>query len=414
MKKVLTGICLVALAAAGAWHYRANIPLLKQWAAPASGTATADAAAGHGAGDGKKQGSSRHGAGGPVPVKTVAATVYALPIDAPATGWAEAEDTTTISALEAGLITKVVAEDGQDVKTGDVIAQMDDRVAQATVDKDRSNIDGARANLAEYEAALTRAASLLKQNAQSQQTYEQAKASRDSAVATLEADKATLASDQVTLEHMKIVAPFDGRLGDIQISPGAYMSAGSAVVTITRYNPIYVKFQMPERYLPMLHKALTGTPVKVSVDPQNTGGIPVEGKLTFFDNSVDTTSGTILVKGEFQNPKGALWPGQSVNVTVHFTTDQQSVVVPTVAVRPGADGSFVYTVDAHGKAHAQPVQVIRSNGDMTALADGVKNGDHVVIEGMAQLADGQSVQEEFKGTKTAGDPTKFADNDRKD
>ncbi len=137
-----------------------------------------------------------------------------------ANGFAEAADTTTIAALQQGLVMSVVAKDGQEVKAGDLIAKLDDRTAAAAVAKDQANITSDEATLTETQAALQRADNLLKQNAQSQQGYEQAKAARDTAAAKLAADKRrTLAADQVTLEHTDIRAPYAGRLGDIGISP---------------------------------------------------------------------------------------------------------------------------------------------------------------------------------------------------
>jgi membrane fusion protein, multidrug efflux system len=420
MKKFWTASSIIAILAVGGWFYRDQIPFLakldhaQEKTAAAGGQKSGSGQSGNRGGGGKRN-------GGPTAVKTVAATMGNLPLDATATGWAEAEDTTTIAALQDGLIEDIVAKDGQDVKAGDLIARLDDRVARATVDKDRANIVSDEASLVEYETALQRAESLVKQNVQSQQTYDQAKATRDSAVGKVDADKATLASDLVTLDHMKIRAPYDGRLGSVQLSNGAYVSAGTAIVSITRYNPIYIKFPMPQRYLPQLHAAFAPNvaPVFVDVDPAATGGIAVRGKLSFFDNSVDSSSGTITVKAEFQNDKGVIWPGQSANVTVHFVTNEQNVIVPTVAVRPGAEGFFVYTVDDNSKVHATKVVVARANGDNTAIASGLKVGEHVIVEGQVQLADGQTVVEQFgdqlaNGGKAGAGREKLAENMQKD
>ncbi|WP_027485997.1 efflux RND transporter periplasmic adaptor subunit [Allorhizobium undicola] len=413
----ITSGVLVAIAIGG-WTYRDQIPYLnalagKQQAgspdqsAHAGGGATAaQGQNGGGAGGGNRGGNRRNG--GPAVVKTVAASTANLPMDAGATGWAEADDSTTIAALQAGQVISIAARDGQEIKAGELIASMDDRSARATVDKDRANIAAAEATLAEAEAALQRASSLVKQNAQSQQTYEQARATRDAAVASRDALKATLEADQVALDHMQIRAPYDGRLGSVQVSPGAYVSAGSTIVTITRYNPIFVKFPMSERYLPQLRAAAGAHPVTVDVDPLSTGGEADSGTLSFFDNAVDTSSGTVSVKARFENSKGTLWPGQSVNVTVRFASSDSNIVVPTVAVRPGADGDFVYTVDGDRKVRVTPVKVLRANGDMTAIASGLKEGQQVVVEGLAQLADGQTVTVETAASSKPGQ--KLAEN----
>ncbi|WP_367318037.1 efflux RND transporter periplasmic adaptor subunit [Rhizobium sp. SSA_523] len=245
---------------------------------------------------------------------------------------------------------------------------------------------------------MQRANTLLKQNVQSEQGYEQAKAARDIAAAKLAADQAMLSADQVALEHTEIRAPYAGRLGDITVSPGAYLSAGASLVTITRYNPISIAFRLPQRYLPDLRRGLDDR-AKVDADPAATGGSADRGVLSFFDNSIDETSGTVLAKAEFENAKGTLWPGQNVNVTVHFRPDEQEILVPSVSVRQGAEGSFVYTVDESGRIRAKSVTVGRSNDGRTSILSGLAQGWHVVVEGQVQLADGQHVIEQF-----AGDP----------
>jgi multidrug efflux system membrane fusion protein len=226
MKKLWITICLIAAAGIGAWHYRDRIPYLSQFGTKP--TQQADAAGGHQAGgDGAQQGGDQKGGkgtrgnGGPTLVKTVAAVKTVLPRDVTASGWADADDNTTIAAQEQGLVTDIIATDGATVKRGDLIAKLDNRTAQATVDKDNAMIVRDAATLAEAETALTRASDLLTSKAGTQQTYDQAKAARDTAAATVQADKAALASDQVLLEHTEIRAPFDGRLGDVAVSPGA-------------------------------------------------------------------------------------------------------------------------------------------------------------------------------------------------
>jgi membrane fusion protein, multidrug efflux system len=410
MKKLRTFLGIMILAGAGTWLLRNDLPLTLQQPLQQAGRLTglmpATAPSGDGSPGGRstartgesappEQGQGRRNAG-PSVVRTVAASMGALPLDVAATGFAEAARTTTIAALQQGLVVSVAASDGQHVRAGDLIAKLDDRTALADVAKDKANIASDEAGLTEAEAALARAENLLKQSAQSQQGYEQAKAARDSATAKIDADRATLAADEVALEHMEIRAPYDGRLGDIAMSEGAYVSAGASIVTITQYDPISVAFRLPQRYLPHLHPGIASR-APVDVDPAATGGVQDRGTLTFFDNAVDEASGTVLVKAEFQNDKGTLWPGENVNVTVHFAAAEPSVIVPTVAVRPGADGPIVYTVGEGAKVRAIRVAIQRSNGDQTAIAHGLAQGDHVVVEGQLQLVDGQTVVEQFAG-----------------
>ena len=403
MKRFWTALSVLAIAAAGTWYFRDRLPLdqipyLKQFssASPQPGAETAAQSSQNGQParqSGQRQGGGRRN-GAPPTVSTIAVAKATLPMDATATGWAVAADITNIAPLQAGLVTEISAKDGQHIKAGDLILKLDDRIARAAVDKDKANIAADQATLEQTEAAFQRATNLVKQSAESQQVLDQARAARDGASAKIDADKAALASDQVTLEHMEIRAPFDGRLGDITVSPGAYLSAGVNIVTITKYDPISVSFRLSQRYLPQLREGVTKE-TAVDVDPAATGGEPMRGVLRFYDNTVDQTSGTVLAKAEFKNDRGLLWPGQSVNVTAHFVSDDEMIVVPTVAVRPGPKGNFVYTVDNDHHAHMTPVEVARSNGDLTAIASGLNGGEHIIVEGQSELADGQTVVEQF-------------------
>ncbi|OLP62620.1 efflux transporter periplasmic adaptor subunit [Xaviernesmea oryzae] len=443
MKKVWIPLVLIGALGAGAWAYRGELPDLAarlQAVAPfeipglkalAGSTQTAQAestsgqhrhdsesdqggTAGQGGqggkgGEGGKngqpgkdgqsgqtggKGGGRHGGGGPAAVKTVAAQTGILPMDIPATGFAVADQTTTLAAREQGSVTELVAQDGQTVKAGDLIVKLDDRTARAAVAKDNAAILRDSATLSEAETALRRAHDLVNAKAGTQQSLDQAQSARDQAAATVEADKATLSADQVLLEHTEIRAPFDGRLGEILVSPGAYLSAGASVVKITKFDPVYVGVHLEERSLRRLRLAMADGSVSVTTVPSSDKGQVRTGTVSFFDNAVDPASGTILVKARFDNPSGALWPGQSVNIVLHLKNDAPQVVVPTVAVGPGPDGSIAYVVH-EGKVAVANVEVGRVNGDYTSVTAGLSPGDHVVIEGQAALYPGQQVKESF-------------------
>lgn len=386
MKKFWVTLCLAIVAAGALWTYRERIPVVSALLQPASAT-TASAATAQNGGHKKS--------GGPVVVKTVAAVETTLPMDVTATGWVVPVDSTTIAAQEAGVITEIVAQDGATVKSGDLIAKLDPRTAQAAVDKDKAAFAKDQATLAQTQSALIRAQSLLSGKAGTQASADEAEEARDAAVATAAGDKAQLASDEVLLEHADIRAPYDGRLGDISLSLGAYVSPGTAVVTITKYDPAYIKFNMQETNLRQLQEALAAGPVSVTTVPRSAKGKPRQGEVSFFDNTVDSTSGTIVVKAKFDNANGALWPGRSANVAIHFADKEPLVVVPTVAVAPGPDGFIAFVVGKDSKVHVTPVTVDRANGDRTAVAKGLAVGDHVIIEGQSQVTDGQTIKEEF-------------------
>ncbi|CAN7228774.1 efflux RND transporter periplasmic adaptor subunit [Neorhizobium sp. LjRoot104] len=392
MKKIWIFAGVLVAAGVAGWEFRDRLPFLSSFVQQAS----ADT------GDSQQPGAQRRrGAGGPPPaVRTVAATRTALPMDVTASGAASADENTTIAAQQPGIVVGIAATDGAFVKAGDLIAKLDDRTAKAALDKDKALLVRDQATLTQAQTALARANDLLHGNAGTQQTVDQAKAAQDTAAATVQSDNAAIAADQIDLDHTDIRAPFDGRLGDIGISTGAYLSAGSAVVTIAKYDPIYVKFHLPEAYLGQLKQGSSA--VAVDAVPQG-GGTSARGNLSFFDNSVDPASGTILAKARFENPSGTLWPGQSLNVTVHFQSDDKDIVVPTVAVNPGVDRPFVYAVGDDKKVHVTPVRIARSNGPNTAIASGLTEGAHVVVEGQVQLVDGATVVEQFGNGRTTAD-----------
>ncbi|MGK6317501.1 efflux RND transporter periplasmic adaptor subunit [Neorhizobium sp. DT-125] len=389
MKKIRVFAGVLIVAGIAGWEYRDRLPFLSSFIQQTS----ADT------GDGHSQGQpQRHGGGGPPPtVKTVAARRAALPMDVTAAGSADADENTTIAAQEQGLVVSITATDGASVKAGDLIAKLDDRTAKAALAKDQALLVRDEATLTQAESALARADDLVRRNAGTQQADDEARAARDTAAATVDADKAAIAADQVAVENTDIRAPFDGRLGDIAISLGAYVSGGTAIVTIEKYDPIYVQFHLPEAYLGELKQGFGAASIAVDAVPQS-GGTAAKGTLTFFDNTVDPASGTILAKAKFDNPSGGLWPGQSLNVTVHFESGRKDVVVPTVAVNPGVDTPFVYAVGDDKKVHVTPVKVARSSGPDTAIASGLSEGTHVVVEGQVQLTDGAAVTEQFGGT----------------
>ncbi|MGO4566257.1 efflux RND transporter periplasmic adaptor subunit [Rhizobium sp. 2YAF20] len=387
MKKFWLALSLLAVAVLAVWSYRDRIPYVAALIDQAS-AATKSASS--------TQKPKREAP--PTVVKTVAAVRRTLPTDITATGSAVAQDTTTIAAQEAGIITSVQAQDGAMVKTGDLIATLDARTAQAAVDKDKAQQSKDEAALAQTESALTRAQSLLN-SAGTQQTVDLARVARDTASADVNSDKAQLAADQVLLEHTQIRAPFDGRLGAVALSLGAYVSPGTAIVSIAQYDPVYVNFHLQESHLRELKDALAGGPVAVSTIPRSDKGKSRQGQVSFYDNNVDAASGTILVKAKFENSNGAIWPGQSINLVMHFNNTDQSIVVPTVAVNPGADGFFAYVIK-DSKVKLTPVTVERANGGFTAIATGISEGDHLVVEGQVQLSDGQKVTEQFNDGAT--------------
>ncbi|MEO5757088.1 MAG: efflux RND transporter periplasmic adaptor subunit, partial [Mesorhizobium sp.] len=258
-----------------------------------------------------------------------------------------------------------------------------------------------QALLASSASDLQRAKDLVAKQAGTQQTYDQAVAAQKAAAATVDADKATLDADAVQLGFATIKAPIAGRLGAVSVAVGDLVtlsngnsSTATPLVTITQMDPLQVNFNLPESNLALLHKALAN-PQQGAVTLATDGSpTPVgKGTLDFVDSSVDTASGTIATRASVPNSDLSLWPGQYVNVVLDAGTMPQMTSVPTVAVQPSQKGPFVYVVKTDNTVEMRPVQVALTEGANSAISQGLKSGEKVVVEGQTKLKNGSAVHE---------------------
>jgi len=208
-----------------------------------------------------------------------------------------------------------------------------------------------------------------------------------------------LDSDRLQLDFAKIRAPFDGKLGAITAVPGALVAAStnslsaSNLMTITQMQPLRVTFRLPEQVLPPLQDAMTkGAATSVRVYASGTKDLLDQGKLTFIDSAVDSTSGTIGLAANLGNSKLNLWPGQRVTLELEYGKITGALTVPTVAVQQGQMGSFVWLVDDQNKVKATPVKVSRFEGELASISEGVSENAQVVVEGQAKLSNGAEVR----------------------
>jgi len=360
----------------------------------------------------------RNGDGAPVAVVTAAAQKADMPVRKRAIGFVETPASVVVKSRIDSQILEQHVTDGQFVKAGDLLFALDDRDIKAQIAKDEAAIARDEATHKRTLADLARYEQLLTRNAGTQQSVDQATADERSAAATILSDKATLEADKLKLGYTRILAPIDGRVGAVQVTPGNLVSAnstGTGLVTITQMKPLRVSFTLPERELPVLQAALTaggGVPVTASVP--DSGKPPTEGKLNFVDSSVDMTSGTITAKAAFGNEDLALWPGQYVDVEIAADTLKNVTVVPTVAVQTGQKGPYVYIAKADQTVELRPVKVALSDGDRTALSEGVAPGERVVIDGQMRLKTGSRIREHDKDSKAKAAPqgTPVAEGDR--
>jgi len=383
-----------------------------------SSTTTADGDSGGGGG---KKGRGKGGAGGPVPVVVAKATQRDVPIEIPAVGNVEAISTISVRAQISGQVMGVFFEEGDYVKKGDKLFTIDARpyeaqLAQldANMAKDTALLGQAEANLARdtaqqkyARATADRYAKLKAEGVVSQDQSEQQNSNADalgqalaadraaieSAKAQIEADKASINNLRVQLSYTTITAQLDGRTGAIGQKQGNIVTANTTEMTsLNQVQPIYVTFAVPEAHLADVKRYMALGKLPVTALAQDGSGAVDTGELSFVDNSVDTTTGTIKLKGTFQNPERKLWPGQFVNVTLRLTTRGGAVVVPNQAVQTGQDGTFIYVVKEDRTVEARPV-VTGPRVDLNLVIDkGLATGETVVTDGQLRLQPGSRVQ----------------------
>jgi multidrug efflux system membrane fusion protein len=312
-------------------------------------------------------------ASAPVTVATAVETNVPVQIDPPPVGHVTPVSTVTIHSQVGGLISAVHFKEGSEVKSNDLLFTIDPRPMQAVLARDQALLKNA-------EIQFDREQKLFDQKLVSQDEYDTSKASRDTLAATVQ-------SDELNLEFTEIRAPFDGVTGSLQLHEGDVVKApDDTLLTINQIHPIYVEFAVPEQFLPEIKKQMLAGTLKVSVTYENMTVPPPQGDLTFVDNSVDETTGTILLKATFPNGDDALWPGQFVNVTLTLSELTNAVVVPSQAVQVGQSGQFIYVVDADQTVENRPVETGITFNNKTVVTKGLKAGETVVTDGQLRLA----------------------------
>ena len=355
---------------------------------------------------GKQQlsgGQSTSAASGPPSptVKTAIATLGTLRIQRQTIGWLASPASVSLTSTLQGIVTELVAKEGQNLKKGDIIAKLDDRVAQSAVAKDRAQIERDQVLLAQAALNLSRAQTLVSKGAGTQQTSDDAQAAQKTAAATIDVDNAALAADQVTLSNTEIRAPFGGRLGSFQVAVGSLVQPSGAIVVITQMSPLQVKFSVPEGDLSLVQKTVQTGAASIRISPTAYPSAAVIGSIDFIDSVIDQASGTFKSRATIPNGDLTFWPGESVTVAVDLTSTPGVVMVPTQAVQPTSSGSVVYVVVTNQTIDVRKVTVAGADGAQTGLAAGLNVGEHVVVEGQISLTQGTKV---FEASALASSP----------
>ena len=331
-----------------------------------------------------------------VPVKIGDVIQQNVPLQIDAIGNVEAYNTVSVKAMIGGEVIGVHFKEGQDVRQGDLLFQIDPRPYDAALKQAEGALarDVAQAKNAEEQAK--RYEILVQKDYVSKDQYDQLRANADALAAAVQADKANVENSRVQLTYCTIRSPIDGRVGSVLINKGNVIKANDLVmVTINKIMPIYVSFSIPGQNLSDIKKYMAAGSLKVEAIIPGDEKRPAQGVLTFINNAVDTATGTIQLKGTFENKDKRLWPGQFVNVIVTLTMQRNAVVMPSAALQAGQQGQYVFVVKPDFTVESRPVTVARTFGDLAVVAQGVNPGEKVVTDGQLNLVPGTRV--ELKG-----------------
>jgi multidrug efflux system membrane fusion protein len=341
-----------------------------------------------------RQGGPRAGADAPVPVTVVAAATRDVPVYLTALGTVQALNTVTVNAQVSGQLKAIHFAEGQEIKQGELIAEIDPRTFQAALDQAEAKKKQDQAQLSASKSTLARYEELIRQHFVSAQDLENQRQTVRQQEALVAADEAAAASARTQLGYTRITAPITGIAGIRQVDVGNLVTAngGTGIVVLTQVHPINVLFTLPEQYLDQVRGGQAEAPLKVAALDRTDAHVIAEGELKVIDNQIDTTTGTFKLKSEFSNENNALWPGQFVNVRLQVKTVQGGIVVPSTAVQRGPDGTYAYVLQPDDTVAMKPITVAGDAGDAgTLVASGIAAGDRVVTEGQFRLKPGSKV-----------------------
>jgi multidrug efflux system membrane fusion protein len=343
-----------------------------------------------------------------VPVLVATVVQKDIPVQLHAIGNVEAYSTVSVKAQVEGQLAHVHFVEGQRVKKGDLLFTIDPRPFEAALRQAQANVarDVAEARNAEVDAK--RRTQLLAQGFVSRDEYDQSQTKAASSAAAVKADEAAVESARLQLQYCYIRSPIDGRVGQLLVHEGNVVKANDTLLAvINQVRPVYVSFSVPEQELPEVRQRAAEGMLPVQAIVAHHDDAPVVGELSFINNTVDTTTGTVLLKGLFKNDDEALWPGQFVDVAVTLAVHHDAVLVPAEAIQVGQQGQYVFVVAADQSAEVRQVVPGDRIGSEIVVTQGLSPGERVVTDGQIRLAPGLKV--EIKdGASGTGHPTPVA------
>ncbi|WP_337020949.1 MdtA/MuxA family multidrug efflux RND transporter periplasmic adaptor subunit [Pantoea anthophila] len=380
MKKTLIVLALIAVAAGG--YYVWQRP-----AEPQSSQSGSPAPRGKGCDDGARRSLA--------PVQAATATRQSVPQYLSGLGTVTAANTATVRSRVNGDLLAIHFTEGQQVKAGELLAEVDPRPyqvaltqAQGQLAKDQATLANARRDLARYEK-------LAKTSLVSQQDLDTQRSLVSETLGTLKADEGSVASAQLNLTYSRITAPIAGRVGLKQVDVGNYVTSGdtNGIVIITQTQPIDVVFTLAENSItPILKAQKSGEPLLVEAWDRSNQNLIASGKLLSLDNQIDVTTGTIKIKARFDNQDDTLFPNQFVNVRLKVNTLQDAIVIPPAALQMGNEGHFVWVVNSDNKVSKKSVMAGLQDSQKVVVSAGLEAGERVVTDGLDRLTEGAKVE----------------------
>ena len=310
-----------------------------------------------------------------------------------ANGVVEPLQSVAIQSQVGGVLTRVHFKEGDEVTAGQVLFSIDSRPYDAALKQAHAMLarDIAQAENAKRDAE--RFAALVAKDFVTKSQADQAAANATALAAVVESDRATVEAQRFNLDNATIRAPISGKTGSLLVREGNLVRPGAApaLVVINQIRPILVRFAVPDREFPQVQRYATGKALPARAIHSTGDGSATIGSLSFVDNGVDSTTGTVLLKARFDNSDRSLWPGQFVRVELELFSDPGAVLVPSQAVQTSQTGTFVFMIDDKGKAIVRPVKAGRTLGDLTVIEQGLKVGERIVTDGQGKLAPGSKV-----------------------
>jgi multidrug efflux system membrane fusion protein len=334
-------------------------------------------------------------------VTTATVSQKAVPVSVKAVGTVEPLSTVQVRAQVTGQLSTVNFEEGQDVQEGQLLFTLDSRPFDAALAQAKAVLAKDTAQAQNARTLATRYTELFQKGLVPRTDYETQTAGATSAEAVVAADEAAVEAATLNVQYTKIPAPASGRTGSITAHPGDLVRANDTnpLVVINRISPIYVTFSVPGTLLDQIRQYQAKRPLKVDARVSQATETHATGSVTFIDNAVDATTGTIKLKGTFPNEGHALWPGLFVDVTLQLSVDPHAIVVPTTAVQNGQSGTFVYVVKSDRTVDMRPVTVARAEGKDSVVSDGLQAGETVVTDGQLQLTPGARIADRTSGQR---------------